>query len=68
MSISYFLQKEVDGKVATVIEITDKQLDIIYDGLRAIQDDIQDSDSPYYDKVEDDALLDLFNNLWSIVK
>ena len=65
--IKYRIIKEVNGKQVSDTVLTDNQMDIVYNGLSAITDDIKDEDSPYYSLQDDNDLEDMFNRLYEVL-
>ena len=66
--IEYRITRVVNGIDTTSTILSDNQLDLVYNGLSAITDDIQDEDSPYYDKNDDIDLDIMFNRLYEVCK
>ena len=66
--VEYKVIKVVNGVDSASTILSDNQLDLIYNGLSAITDDINDVDSPYYDKNDEVDLEVLFNRLYEVIK
>ena len=66
--VEYRITKMVNGIDSASTILSDNQLDLIYNGLSSITDEIQDEDSPYYDKNDDIDLEVLFNRLYEVCK
>jgi hypothetical protein len=66
--IEYRITRVVNGQDVSSTVLSDNQLDLIYNGLSAITDDIKDEDSPYYDKNDDIDLDIMFNRLYEVCK
>jgi hypothetical protein len=66
--IEYRITKVVNGQDVSSAVLSDNQLDLIYNGLSAITDDIKDEDSPYYDKNDDIDLDIMFDRLYEVCK
>lgn len=69
MSVVYKVIRIENNQPERMVELTDNQMDLIYSGLTSIAEDIQDENSPYYDKNDAvdfivllDRLFDLSNN------
>ena len=68
MAIQYILTRTLEGKQDRVIEITDKQLDIIYEGLRYVHEAIVDFGDEVSTDLDAQALDALFDNLYNLTK
>ena len=66
--IEYRITRVVNGQDVSSAVLSDNQLDLIYNGLSAITDDIKDEDSPYYDKNDDIDLDIMFDRLYEVCK
>ena len=66
--IEYIITRVVNGQDVSSTVLSDNQLDLIYNGLSAITDDIKDEDSPYYDKNDDIDLDIMFDRLYEVCK
>ena len=68
MAIQYILTRTLEGQQDRVIEITDKQLDLIYEGLRYVHEAIVDFGDELFTDLDAKALDSLFDNLYNLTK
>ena len=67
MAIYKLIRIEAD-KTEKMVELSSRQMDLLYLGLKEVQDDITDMDSPYYDKEDDEELAGLFTALYEVTE